>query len=105
MSENNQVVICFVVYEAEKIVTQGSFQVAEEASESVFCATDGVELKFTHLYRGSTCKTIVSSLRGGKTVDSFELDIPINRTKKKWKQCKLGVNHELFYRSQLETSV
>jgi hypothetical protein len=76
--------------------------VLEEVSTNIFSSADGFELKFTHSYRGTTCAVTVSSRRGSTVIQLLELNIPINRTKTKWKQLSFGTNCELFYRSQFE---
>ena len=104
MSKNTQVVTCFVLYENDKIVSQGSFQVLETTNTSVFASTDGREFVFSHLYEGAMCALEVRYLTNLGTECTHQLDIPVNRTKRKWKQTNLGETYEMYYRSQFETA-
>lgn len=102
MNISQQVITCFMLNHGGKTISQGSFQVLEKLNTATFLTADGNELEFSHLYRGSTCSVAVAYQQSGATVHSLELDIPINRTKVKWKKTSFGATHELFYRCVFE---
>ena len=98
----SQVITSFALYSGKEIVLQGSFQVLEEVNSNTFYTDDGCALTFTHSYEGASCLVSVSCDRKDLGIDEIYLDIPINRTKQRWKQTKLGSMYDLYYRSGLE---
>jgi hypothetical protein len=97
-----QIVTCFALHAGDEIVSGGSFQVLEEVNSSKFYTSDGCALIFTHSYWGATCSVAISCEHDGSEPIKLNLAIPINRTKKKWKQTSLGPTYELYYRSGVE---
>jgi len=97
-----QVVTNLVLYDGEKIVCQCSFQSLEGRVTNAFRSTDGCNLKVTHFYKDTTCTVEILYQLNDHAIYSLDLDIPINRTKLKWKKTKLGECYELCYRSGLE---
>jgi len=102
MMKEPRVVTNFVLYDGEKILCQCGFQSLKGRATNIFRATDGCNLKVTHFYMGTTCTVEILYQENGHTMYSLDLEIPINRTKLKWKKTKLGVCYELCFRSGLE---
>lgn len=97
-----QVIACFVIYSDGGIVHQGSFQVETEHATYSFASKDGGVFNFSHSYQGAHCSIGVSYTQSGSVVAEKELVVPINRTKKKWKQCPLGAAYVIHYRCAFE---
>jgi len=102
MVREPQVVTNLVLYDGEKILCQCGFQSLKDSATNTFRSTDGCDLKVTHFYKDTTCTVEVLYQKNDHTIYSLDLDIPINRTKLKWKKTKLGVYYKLCYRSGLE---
>ena len=105
MLQEPQVVTKFVLYDGEKILCQCGFQSLKETMTHTFRPTDGCDLRVTHFHKGTTCTVEILYQKNNHTICSLDLDIPINRTKLKWKKTKLGVCYELCYLSGLEQTV
>jgi len=104
MMQEPQVVSNFVLYDGEKILCQCGFQSLKERATNTFRSTGGCELKVTHFYRDTICTVEIFYQENHHTIYSLDLNIPINRTKLKWKKTKLGVCYELCYRSGFEST-
>lgn len=102
MDENTQAVACVVIYSGSSIVGQGSFQVFETMNTNTLQSTDGGEFTFTHSCRDMVCDLEASYALKGSVVAKCNLTVPINRSKIKWKRCKLNGRHIIHYRCQLE---
>lgn len=72
---------------------------------NVFPSSDGGEFAVAHSYLGSVCSVDLSYSKGSKLMHSIKLEIPINKTKIKWKEEKFGENFRLFYRSGIQPPV
>ena len=57
---------------------------------------------FLHCYEGAQCDIKLTYSKGGSIQAQLDLEIPINRTKTKWKQSKLGENYDVRYRCVFE---
>ncbi len=101
MMKEPQIVTSFVLYEGEKILCQCDFQSFETHTTNTFLSTEGDNLKVTHFYNDLSCTVAVQYLRKDLEICSLDLDIPINRTKIKWKQRKFGERYNLFYRTAI----
>ena len=95
---NPQAIACFVIYSGEEIAYQGTFQVSEETNRSSYPSRDDGVFDFLHRYEGTQCEVKLTYSKGGSVQAQLELEIPINRTKIKWKQSKLGANYDVRYR-------
>jgi hypothetical protein len=102
MDENTQAVACVVIYSGSSIVSQGSFQVFEALNMNTLQSTDGGEFTFTHSCRDMLCDLEASYSQRGSVVAKCNLAVPINRSKIKWKRCKLNGRYTIHYRCQLE---
>ncbi len=105
MNEEPVIVTNFVIYQGEYIVCQCGFQVLEVEKLNVFPSTDGGEFAVAHSYQGSVCSVDLSYRKGGKLIHSLKLEMPINKTKIKWKEAKFGEEFRLFYSSGVQPSV
>lgn len=97
-----QVIACFVIYCEERIVHQRTLQVSESPNSVLYPSTDGSEFAFIHSYQGNECKVELSCSNNGSTVATCQLTMPVNRTKLKWKNTKLGKPYEVYYRCAFE---
>jgi len=97
-----QVIASFVIYSEERIVHRVGFQVSESPNSQFYPSSDGCEFSFTHSYDGKVCKVDLTCSNNGSTVAVCQLVIPINRTKRKWKKTKLGMQYEVYYRCGFE---
>jgi hypothetical protein len=103
MPLSQQVETVYVLYKEQEIVSQGGFQVSTSQGTFVSPMAGDRELKFDHSYLDTTCKISVKIEFAGIAEHVFNLDIPINRTKLKWKFYKFGTDYELCYRSMFES--
>lgn len=105
MNEEPVIVTNFLIYQGEDIVCQFGFQVLEVEKLNIFPSTHGGEFEVAHSYLGSVCNVDLSYRKDGKIAHSFKLEIPINRTKIKWKEEKFGEQFRVFYRSGIQPPV
>ncbi len=98
----HQVIAHFVIYSHGQIVYQGSFQVSESLNSVSFSATDGCGFSCSHSYKGTECVIDLSCTENGELIESCRLIVPINRTKRRWKQSTLGEQYEIHYRCESE---
>lgn len=96
------VVACFVIYSGEDIAYQGTFQVSQETNLCSHQSTNGGEFGFRHCYKARQCNIEVSYSKSGIVQAQLKLEIPINRTKIKWKKSTLGENYDVRYRCVFE---
>lgn len=93
-----QVVACFVIYSGDNIAYQGTFQVSEETTLFSYpLRGDGV-FNFLHWYEGTQCRIELTYSKGETVQAQLDLEVPINRTKIKWKQAKFGEKYDVHYR-------
>lgn len=97
-----QVITVFTIYQADDIVSGGSFDVGKEPRLYEFPSSDGCYFRFESSYSGSNCFINVSCVKDGKETCSSQLTVPINRTKKKIKETMIGEKYKLCYRSCFE---
>ncbi len=97
-----QIVTNFVLYEGEEILCQCSFQSLEREITNGFYTTDGGIFKVAHSYRATVCNVEVMWQVNEDISHFFELEIPINRTKRKWQTLVINEKYKLFYCSVLE---
>lgn len=102
MDESHQVITSFVIQAGQRILAQGSFQVLAEPGFSTFESADGASFLFKYSYRSTVCLVDVSCRRQGVIECSRSLEIPINRTKRRWKKTRLGATYRLYFRSGFE---
>ena len=102
MADQHQVVTNFVIYSGAAIVLQCGFQVFALQGSNAFLSADGATFLFEHSYDESVCFVDVYRMKDQVEEYSCSLEIPINRTKFKWKTRKLGSSHLLYYRSAFE---
>ena len=105
MNEESVIVTNFVIYEGEDIICQCGFQVLESGNFNVFPSTRGGEFAVASSYHGTICSVDLSYSKGGELVHSLKLEIPINKTKIKWKEISFGKEFKLFYRSGIQPPV
>ncbi|MEM8497442.1 MAG: hypothetical protein AAF542_05415 [Pseudomonadota bacterium] len=97
-----KVILSFVIYSGEYIVYQGSFQVSKEKNQYRHKLTAGGEFGFLHSYDGTTCCAKLTFSDGQTVQDELNIETPINRSKVKWKEAKLGDLYQVYYRSALD---
>lgn len=102
MGNADPVITNCLIYSGDRVVAEGSFQVLENVQSTVLRSSDGTTFHFRHFYTGSVCYVDISGERDGATAFSCALEIPINRSKIKWKNTRLGDRYLLQYRSSLE---
>ncbi len=97
-----QRIFCFQLHAEKENLLGGSFQVLEELNSTKFYASNGNILIFTHSYSGAVCSVDVLYQRTDTVLIALSLEVPINRSKIKWKQMNIGKNYQLFYRAGME---
>lgn len=98
----NQIVTCFQLSHGESNLVGGSFQVTEELKSNRFYSNEGGVLLFSHCYRNNVCSLDVRYERAGSCVATQAIEIPINRTKIKWRKVDMESDYQLYYRSGAE---
>jgi hypothetical protein len=96
------VIANFVIYAADRIVVQGSFQVSESINTVSFLTGDGIDVTFAHSFEGAECSLEVFCSNNGENIAARQLTVPINHTKLRWKQANLGSMYVVYYRCSLE---
>ena len=96
--ERSQVVSNFVILKDGDIECQCGFQVMPQPMSSTFPCKNGGSLQFTHHYTNDHSEFSITYAEQDHSLWTVELNVPINRTKHRWKKRNLGEGFEAYYR-------
>ena len=99
---NYQIITVFHIYEGDVRVSGGGFNVKNEPLFFNFQCSHGGHFQFESSYSGNECLLKIAYIKNGDEICNIELNVPINRTKKKLKETMLGDNYRLLYRCCFE---